>query len=128
VLSTIHSAKGMEWDSVYVLNVVDGSFPSEFSAGKPELIEEERRLLYVALTRAQNELAVMVPLKFHLTHQSRQGDAHVYGGRSRFMTERVMKTLEPLTFHGSAPGAGDALQDSSATVTLDVGARLREMW
>jgi len=44
------------------------------------------------------------------------------------MTERVMKTLEPLTFHGSAPGAGDALQDSSATVTLDVGARLREMW
>jgi DNA helicase II / ATP-dependent DNA helicase PcrA len=82
----------------------------------------------VALTRAQNELAVMVPLKFHLTKQSRQGDAHVYGGRSRFMTERVMKTLEPLTFHGSAPGAGDALQDSSATVTLDVGARLREMW
>jgi len=128
VLSTIHSAKGMEWDSVYVLNVVDGSFPSEFSTGKPELIEEERRLLYVALTRAQNELAVMVPLKFHLTHQSRQGDAHVYGGRSRFMTERVLKTLEPLTFHGSAPGAGDALQDSSSTVTLDVGARLREMW
>ena len=128
VLSTIHSAKGMEWDSVYVLNVVDGSFPSEFSAGKPELIEEERRLLYVALTRAQNELAVMVPLKFHLTKQSRQGESHVYGGRSRFMTERVMKTLEPLTFHGSAPGAGDALQDSSATVTLDVGARLREMW
>ena len=128
VLSTIHSAKGMEWDSVYVLNVVDGSFPSEFSAGKPELIEEERRLLYVALTRAQNELAVMVPLKFHLTKQSRQGDAHVYGGRSRFMTERVLKTLEPLTFHGSAPGAGDALQDSSSTVTLDVGARLREMW
>jgi DNA helicase-2/ATP-dependent DNA helicase PcrA len=128
VLSTIHSAKGMEWDSVYVLNVVDGSFPSEFSTGKSELIEEERRLLYVALTRAQNELAVMVPLKFHLTHQSRQGDAHVYGGRSRFMTERVLKTLEALTFHGSASAASDALQDSSSTVTLDVGARLREMW
>ena len=55
-LSTIHSAKGMEWDAVYVLNVVDGSFPSEFSTGKPELIEEERRLLYVGLTRAQNDL------------------------------------------------------------------------
>jgi DNA helicase II / ATP-dependent DNA helicase PcrA len=128
VLSTIHSAKGMEWDSVYVLNVVDGSFPSEFSTGKPELIEEERRVLYVALTRAQNELAVMAPLKFHLTNQPRHGDAHVYGGRSRFMTERVLKTLEAVTFHGSAPGASDALQDSSATVTLDVGARLREMW
>ena len=128
VLSTIHSAKGMEWDTVYVLNVVDGSFPSEFSTGRPELIEEERRLLYVALTRAQNELLLMVPLKFHLTHQSRQGDAHVYGGRSRFMTEKVLKTLEPVTFHGSALGSGETLQDSSATVTLDVGARLREMW
>ncbi|MBV9345727.1 MAG: ATP-dependent helicase, partial [Gammaproteobacteria bacterium] len=128
VLSTIHSAKGMEWDTVYVLNVVDGSFPSEFAAGKAELLEEERRLLYVALTRAQNELHVIVPLKFHLTHQSRQGDAHVYGGRSRFMTEKVHKTLEPVTFHGSSLAGADTLQRSSAPVTVDVGARLREMW
>src|SRR6202040_3834503 len=84
VLSTIHSAKGMEWDTVYVLNVVDGSFPSEFSTGKAELIEEERRLFYVALTRAQNDIVLMAPLKFHLTNQSRQGDAHVYGGGRRF--------------------------------------------
>ena len=104
MLSTIHSAKGMEWDTVYLLNVVDGSFPSEFATGKSGLIEEERRLLYVALTRAQNELLLMVPLKFHLTHQSRQGDAHVYGGRSRFMTEKVQKTLDPATFHGSRSG------------------------
>ncbi|HEY0339873.1 MAG TPA: ATP-dependent helicase, partial [Steroidobacteraceae bacterium] len=73
ILSTIHSAKGMEWDTVYVLNVVDGSFPSEFSTGKAELIEEERRLFYVALTRAQNDIVLMAPLKFHLTNQSRQG-------------------------------------------------------
>lgn len=128
VLSTIHSAKGMEWDSVFVLNVVDGSFPSEFAAGKPELIEEERRLLYVALTRAQNDLHLIVPLQFHLTHQSRQGDAHVYGGRSRFMTEKVQKLLDPLTFHGANLAGADALQRSSAPVTVDVGARLREMW
>ena len=128
VLSTIHSAKGMEWDTVFVLNVVDGSFPSEFSTGKSELIEEERRLLYVALTRAQNDLMLVVPLKFHLTHQSRQGDAHVYGGRSRFVTEKVQKTLEPITFHGSSLGAGDTLQDAAAPVTVDVGARLRDMW
>src|SRR6266513_249655 len=128
VLSTIHSAKGMEWDTVYVLNVVDGSFPSEFSTGRPELIEEERRLLYVALTRARNDLLLIVPLKFHLTHQPRQADAHVYGGRSRFMTEKVHKTLEAVSFHGSAPGAADTLRGSSAPVTLDVGARLREMW
>ncbi len=128
VLSTIHSAKGMEWDTVYVLNVVDGSFPSEFSTGKAELIEEERRLLYVALTRAQNDLLLMVPLKFHLTHQSRQGDAHVYGGRSRFLTEKVLKTLEAASFTGSMLGGGEALGEAEAPVTVDVGARLREMW
>ncbi|HYL71240.1 MAG TPA: ATP-dependent helicase, partial [Candidatus Dormibacteraeota bacterium] len=129
VLSTIHSAKGMEWDTVYVLNLVDGSFPSEFSTGKPELIEEERRLLYVALTRAQNDLLLVTPLKFHLTQQSRHGDAHVYGGRSRFMTEKVQKTLDPVTFHGAGPGSGgDTLSQSTAAVTVDVGARLRDMW
>ncbi len=128
VLSTIHSAKGMEWDTVYVLNVVDGSFPSEFSTGKPELIEEERRLLYVALTRAQNDLALVMPLKFHVTQQSRQGDSHVYGGRSRFMTEKVLKTLEATTFQGSRPG-DDSLQGTGEQqVTVDVGARLRDMW
>jgi DNA helicase-2/ATP-dependent DNA helicase PcrA len=128
VLSTIHSAKGMEWDTVYVLNVVDGSFPSEFSTGRPELIEEERRLLYVALTRAQNDLLLIVPLKFHLTQQSRTGDAHVYGARSRFLTEKVVKALDAVSFQGSTPGGADTLRPSSATVTLDVGARLREMW
>jgi len=128
VLSTIHSAKGMEWDTVYVLNVVDGSFPNEFSTGKSELIEEERRLLYVALTRAQNDLLMMVPLKFHLTNQSRQGDAHVYGGRSRFVTEKVQKTMDAVTFHSSALGGADALQESTTPVTVDVGARLRDMW
>src|SRR6267378_432292 len=128
VLSTIHSAKGMEWDTVYVLNVVDGSFPSEFSTGRPELIEEERRLLYVALTRAQNDLLLVVPLKFHLTHQPRQAEAHVYGGRSRFMTEKVHKTLDAVTFHGAMLAGGDVLSQSSAPVTLDVGARLRDMW
>src|SRR5262249_12662008 len=127
VLSTIHSAKGLEWDTVYVLNVVDGSFPSEFATGKAELIDEERRLLYVAMTRAENELLLLVPLKFHLTHQPRNGDAHVYGGRSRFMTEKVLKTLDAVTFHSSAQGTGDRLEDSAATVNFDVGARLREM-
>jgi DNA helicase-2/ATP-dependent DNA helicase PcrA len=128
ILSTVHSAKGMEWDTVFVLNVVDGSFPNEFSTGKSELIEEERRLLYVAMTRAQNDLLLVVPLKFHLTHQSRQGDAHVYGGRSRFITEKVQKTLEAVIFHSSAIGAGEALGAAAAPVTVDVGARLRDMW
>jgi len=127
-LTTIHSAKGMEWDTVYLLNVVDGSFPSEFATGRAELIEEERRLLYVALTRAQNDLLLMAPLKFHLTNQSRQGDAHVYGGRSRFLTDRVLRQLEAISFQGSG-GMGDAqLQSTAEGSTLDVSARLKEMW
>jgi DNA helicase-2/ATP-dependent DNA helicase PcrA len=128
VLTTIHSAKGMEWDTVYLLNVVDGSFPSEFSTGKAELIEEERRLLYVGLTRARDDLLLLAPLKFQLTNQPRQGDAHVYGARSRFLTDKVLKHLESATFHGSGlAGAEVALQDSAQS-TLDVGAKLKEMW
>ena len=82
VLSTIHSAKGQEWDFVYVLNVADGNFPSEFAAGKPEMIEEERRLLYVAMTRARNELHLCAPLKYQVTQQAKDGDRHVYGPRA----------------------------------------------
>ena len=127
ILSTIHSAKGMEWDTVYVLNVVDGSFPSEFSTGKAELIDEERRLFYVALTRARNDLLLLAPLRFHLTNQSRQGDAHVYGGRSRFLTDKVLNKLEASTFQGSNLAAQASLQESAES-TLDVSARLKEMW
>ena len=56
MLSTVHSAKGQEWEAVYLLNVADGNFPSEFATGKPQMIEEERRLLYVAMTRAEANL------------------------------------------------------------------------
>ena len=111
VLSTIHSAKGMEWDTVYLLNVVDGSFPSEFATRKPELIEEERRLLYVAMTRARNELMLYSPLKFQITSQPKSADGHVYGGRSRFMTEKVLKAFDATVVHSSSGGEvglGDA--------------------
>jgi DNA helicase II / ATP-dependent DNA helicase PcrA len=126
ILSTIHSAKGMEWDTVFLLNVVDGSFPSEFATGKAELIEEERRLLYVGLTRAQNDLILVAPLKFQLTNQSRQGDAHVYAARSRFLTEKVLKTLEASTFQGSSLGTDVALQGTGES-TLDITARMKDM-
>ncbi|MGH8221133.1 MAG: ATP-dependent helicase [Steroidobacteraceae bacterium] len=126
VLSTIHSAKGMEWDTVYLLNVVDGSFPSEFATGKPELIEEERRLLYVAMTRAQNDLILMAPLRFPVTSQSRQSDAHVYGGRSRFLTEKVLKAFDAETIRSAQ--LGEASLQVGEAPTLDVGAKLKEMW
>ena len=78
------------------------------------------------MTRAQNDVLLVAPLKFHLTHQQRNGDAHVYGGRSRFLTEKVLKSLEPRTFQSTV--MGDAGLQGSADTSLDVGARLKEMW
>jgi DNA helicase II / ATP-dependent DNA helicase PcrA len=129
VLSTVHSAKGMEWDTVYILNVVDGSFPSEFATGRNDLIDEERRLLYVAMTRARNELQLCAPLKFPLVQQPKNGDAHVYGARSRFLTEKVLKAFEPAVFQAARLGEpGVALSDGRSSSTLDVSARLKAMW
>jgi DNA helicase-2/ATP-dependent DNA helicase PcrA len=118
----------MEWDTVYLLNVVDGSFPSEFATGKPELIEEERRLLYVGMTRAQNDLYLLTPLKFHLTSASRSSDSHVYGGRSRFMTEKVLKCFDAKTFQGTSIGDATLQGNAGEDAALDIGARLKEMW
>jgi DNA helicase-2/ATP-dependent DNA helicase PcrA len=125
ILSTIHSAKGQEWDNVYILNVADGNFPSEFAAGKPELIEEERRLLYVAMTRARNELHVCAPLKYAVTQQAKDGDVHVYGAKSRFMTDKVLGYFEQTTFR-SQRGVENLRAVDAATV--DVAAQLKEMW
>ncbi len=127
VLSTVHSAKGMEWDTVYVLNVVDGSFPSEFSTGRAELVEEERRLLYVAMTRARNELQLTVPLKFPLAQQPKSGDAHVYGGRSRFIGEKLLKCMEQVVFQAAQLTQTTPLADGR-DATIDVAARLKDMW
>jgi DNA helicase-2/ATP-dependent DNA helicase PcrA len=125
VLSTIHSAKGQEWDFVYVLNVADGNFPSEFAAGKPEMIEEERRLLYVAMTRARNELHLCAPLKYQVTQQARDGDAHVYGAKSRFMSDKVLECFERTNYR-SVRGPESLRAGEAAAV--DVVAELKEMW
>jgi DNA helicase-2/ATP-dependent DNA helicase PcrA len=127
VLSTIHSAKGMEWDNVYLLNVVDGSFPSEFATGRADLIEEERRLLYVGMTRAKNDLTMVVPLRFSITSQPKSSDGHVYGARSRFMSEKVIKCCDELSFHGSHL-AEVALGAQAEEASIDVASRLKQMW
>jgi len=96
-LSTVHSAKGQEWDAVCVLNVTDGNFPNEYATGDPLAIEEERRLLYVAVTRARDALYLLEPKAFYVTGQQRWGDRHVWGARSRFLTEPVLAQLEVST-------------------------------
>ena len=126
ILSTVHSAKGQEWDSVFVLNVTDGNFPSEFAAGKTKMIEEERRLLYVAMTRAKQKLALVAPLKFHVVQQRRDGDKHVYGARSRFLTKPLLATMRAV-FKGRQAAAGDRLGRKSMT-SIDATRFMREMW
>jgi DNA helicase-2/ATP-dependent DNA helicase PcrA len=94
ILSTIHSSKGQEWNSVHVLNVVDGCIPSDMATGSQEDIEEERRLLYVAMTRARENLHLVVPNRFFIKQQSSMGDRHVYAARSRFITPVMLKHFE----------------------------------
>jgi DNA helicase-2/ATP-dependent DNA helicase PcrA len=125
VLSTIHSAKGQEWSAVHVLAAVDGCMPADMATGDAEQIEEERRLLYVAVTRARRHLNLLAPQRFHLTQQARHGDRHVYALPSRFLTPAVLACMDeaggPLLPH-DLPGLG--LPAGSA----DLATRLRGRW
>jgi DNA helicase-2/ATP-dependent DNA helicase PcrA len=85
VLSTIHSAKGVEWDAVYLIHAADGNLPSDMALSEPDGVEEERRIMYVALTRARNELHVTFPQRFYHRRRGMDG-AHSYGLPSRFLS------------------------------------------
>lgn len=123
-LSTIHSAKGQEWDAVYVLNVVDGQMPSDMAVGSPEEIEEERRLLYVAMTRARRTLDLIHPLRFYVTNQPKRGDRHMYAPLSRFLPEQTHGY-----FNRVAPQNGaQSPRPATPATTIDVGSRLLRMW
>ena len=111
---------------MFVLNVSDGNFPSEFATGKPAMIEEERRLLYVAMTRARQSLALIAPLKYHVTQQRRDGDKHVYGARSRFLTDALLTTMDA-AYHGRSEASSKQHMVRSDK-RIDVASRLREMW
>ena len=126
ILSTIHSAKGQEWKSVFVLNVVDGCIPSDLGTGASEEIEEERRLLYVAMTRARDDLHLVVPQRFFTHGQNAQGDRHVYASRSRFVPDELLGLFERVAWPSIAPELTP--RDPGQGVRIDVGARMRGMW
>jgi DNA helicase-2/ATP-dependent DNA helicase PcrA len=125
ILSTIHSSKGQEWKSVYVLNVVDGCMPSDLGAGTSAELEEERRLLYVAMTRAKDELHLIVPQRFFTHGQHAQGDRHVYASRTRFIPERLLTLFERT---GWPAFAANQATRHAGPPRIDVGARMRGMW
>jgi DNA helicase II / ATP-dependent DNA helicase PcrA len=126
ILSTIHSAKGQEWKSVYLLNVVDGCMPSDLGAGTSAEIEEERRLLYVAMTRAKDDLHLVVPQRFFVHGQRAQGDRHLYASRTRFIPEKLLSLFERTTW--PVVPAGTAARPTSQGPKVDIGARMRGMW
>ena len=126
ILSTIHSAKGQEWTNVFVLNGVDGCIPSDLGVGEREEIEEERRLLYVAMTRARDSLRIITPQRFFVHGQAARGDRHVYASRTRFISENMLEAFGIVSW----PQAKDEVSDRppTPTVRIDLGARMRGMW
>ena len=125
ILSTIHSAKGQEWKSVHVLNVVDGCIPSDLGTGSTHELEEERRLLYVAMTRARDELHLLVPQRFFVTQQQKLGDRHLYAQRSRFISRAMLPLYDDVLWPALKP-----LDQSPAPLAarVDVRTQLRGMW
>ncbi|MES2936150.1 MAG: ATP-dependent helicase [Pseudomonadota bacterium] len=128
ILSTIHSAKGQEWKAVHVLNVVDGCIPSDMATGSADDIEEERRLLYVAMTRAKEHLHLVVPQRFYITQQAGGGggDRHVYAGRSRFISEAMAAQFEQVCWPEAAAVAPRGAQPQAPV--LHVRDRARAAW
>jgi DNA helicase II / ATP-dependent DNA helicase PcrA len=124
-VSTIHSAKGQEWRAVYVLNVVDGCIPSDMATGNREEIEEERRLLYVAMTRAKDHLALVQPQRYFVRAQSRTGDRSIQAPNSRFLPPHVLQLFDREARLLPRPEDGPK---SGGTARIDAGKRLRDMW
>jgi DNA helicase II / ATP-dependent DNA helicase PcrA len=126
ILSTIHSAKGQEWKAVFVLNAVDGCIPSDLGAGTTAELEEERRLLYVAMTRAKDNLYLIVPQRFFTHGQNAKGDRHVYASCTRFIPAPLLQLFECTTWPIIAALANR--RPDAGAARIDLGARMRGMW
>lgn len=127
VLSTIHSAKGLEWDAVYVIHASDGNIPSEMATGSPEEIEEERRLFYVALTRARRWLYVCVPQRYYGSARFR-GDRHSYSQPTRFLPEEQKKVFayRPAFLH--AEEENETESRPPVLTTEEIRSRVKSRW
>jgi len=109
---------------VFVFNVADGCIPSDVSAGSADQLEEERRLFYVAMTRAKQHLHLVQPLRFFRTQQHRHGDGHVLAPRTRFIPDHFLELFDRRAW---PEGKSDETPIRGAA-RVDVAARLRDMW
>jgi DNA helicase-2/ATP-dependent DNA helicase PcrA len=125
ILSTVHSAKGGEWDVVHVIHAADGMIPSDMAAGNDEEIEEERRLFYVALTRARDNLYVYFSMRFYRRPRGLD-DAHHYAQLTRFIPEPVQSLFDRRTAGSSLLAAepGSLVSPRGG----QVGALLAALW
>jgi DNA helicase-2/ATP-dependent DNA helicase PcrA len=124
ILSTIHSAKGLEWDAVYVLHAADGNLPSDLTTGKPEEVEEELRLFYVALSRAKDWLYVCFPLRWY-NRPAGAGGAHTYAQLTRFLPEPIRASFRRYP----AAVRAEPLPPPAAQVTAaDIRRGLQKLW
>jgi len=125
ILSTVHSAKGGEWDVVHVIHAADGMIPSDMSTGDKEAIEEERRLFYVALTRARDNLYVYFALRFYRRPRGLD-DAHHFAQLTRFLPEPVQSLFERRTAGAPDEPAVPAARASQARASVE--ALLTALW
>jgi DNA helicase-2/ATP-dependent DNA helicase PcrA len=125
ILSTIHSAKGQEWKNVFVLNTVDGCIPIDLGVGSKDEIDEERRLLYVAMTRAKDGLHLVTPQRFFVHGQAARGDRHVYASRTRFIPASILGAFEQTAWPTAQAAEG---RSARPEIRVDIGARMRGMW
>ncbi|WP_235838090.1 ATP-dependent helicase [Chitinasiproducens palmae] len=126
ILSTIHSAKGREWRHVTLLNAVDGCLPADMATRNASELEEERRLLYVAMTRARETLEIVLPLRFHVHQQAAGGDRHVFAQRTRFIPPKLLSLFDSRAWPSAAPS--ETGRQALAALRVDIAAKLRSMW
>jgi DNA helicase II / ATP-dependent DNA helicase PcrA len=125
VLSTMHSAKGLEWDAVYIIHAADGNIPSDMATGSVDETEEERRLFYVACTRARDWLYICHPLRYYKSPWNHT-DSHGYSQLTRFVTDSVRPTLRAEQGGERTVPEGDPV--STGHIGTDIRAKLRARW
>ncbi|HET9155117.1 MAG TPA: ATP-dependent helicase [Myxococcaceae bacterium] len=125
VLSTIHSAKGLEFDAVHVIHAADGNIPSDLTTGTPEEIDEELRLFYVALSRARRHLSVTFPLRWY-DRPAGIGGRHAFAQLTRFLPPPVAAAFELRTAFPGSPRA--ALPAEDAFLLPEIRGALRSLW
>lgn len=128
ILSTIHSAKGLEWDSVHVIHAADGNIPADMATGSAEEIEEERRLFYVAMTRAKNHLTVLRPERYYF-HNRHRSDQHSLSKVTRFLTPSILAMMEQVS-HGLTSGSGSTGAAGGLVKgdTAEIRRRIAKLW